>query len=664
MKKLLLSSLLILLAFNVYSQSEVEINSNGIIVPRVDRSTITGEKGQIIFDSNSNSYWLHDGTAWQELTPGSTDELELVEDTLRTVGGTNKVLKEDINYWSRNGVKLNIDTGFVGIGAINPRQLLHLRTDTFNSLVRYDNKLSAATSLIDTFTYGSVSSLESLDYLNGKEWLDLDVTKVNSHDSILLEGALIPAFDVRTEALKINFDFTANPLPTDAIITGISFELIAKAVGTEPTGAKGDLYPLGIFSNDTYVQPLRILGFFTDREQEVSVPVRTINFTTAELNSGNLNLRIYFFERSRPDQDTRLNIDLIRVKVDYQVSPPSDLQTTWTAGINKNGHYKISNHSNVDKDEKLVIKSNGVVAMREILISENAAPNRVLVSDQDGNGTWTDLNSISADSFSLWQSNLDTLGYFDGPVELENDLDAAAIILDNRRTQLNHSYNLFQTERQWINFLLDTDNNQSNSHFALYNNQVDDSGFPTVKFAIDGQDCWINNQGDFGIGTNSPDSRLHLAHPSGQGNAFIIENTSTTNQWEFYNAGEILAVYYNGSFRGAFDHISGSYTSISDVSYKSNIEDIGKKEVEKLMQLKPKRYHMKGFEDEEKQYGLIAQEVKSVFPSLAPQVQSKNAGDADDLNAVNYTALIPVLIKAVQDQEKRIEELENLLRSK
>ena len=80
---------------------------------------------------------------------------------------------------------------------------------------------------------------------------------------------------------------------------------------------------------------------------------------------------------------------------------------------------------------------------------------------------------------------------------------------------------------------------------------------------------------------------------------------------------------------------------------------------------------------EGRQFGLVADEVKQVFPSMVKQVVQPAKYENDDHNsgrvvaeevsfeAVNYTAMIPVLIAAMQEQQamieaqqRRIEELE------
>jgi hypothetical protein len=61
------------------------------------------------------------------------------------------------------------------------------------------------------------------------------------------------------------------------------------------------------------------------------------------------------------------------------------------------------------------------------------------------------------------------------------------------------------------------------------------------------------------------------------------------------------------------------------------------------------KYPKKEFYDKS-QLGLIAQEVKEVFPELVMQ-------DNDGYYSVDYAKLTPVLIEAIKEQQKQIETL-------
>jgi hypothetical protein len=128
----------------------------------------------------------------------------------------------------------------------------------------------------------------------------------------------------------------------------------------------------------------------------------------------------------------------------------------------------------------------------------------------------------------------------------------------------------------------------------------------------------INQAGNVGIGTTAPSQKLHVL-------------------------GNILA--------------SGTITP-SDSRLKENIFDLryGLKEV---LKLRPVSYNWKSEPDGKKVLGLIAQETLAITPEIIELPKSEK-----EFYAMNYVQLIPVLIKATQEQQAIIEtqqsEINNL----
>ena len=133
--------------------------------------------------------------------------------------------------------------------------------------------------------------------------------------------------------------------------------------------------------------------------------------------------------------------------------------------------------------------------------------------------------------------------------------------------------------------------------------------------------------------------------------------SGTTTNWAGYFSGNV--------------YTTGTYQS-SDASLKRDVTSMDSA-VAKLMKLSPKIYY---YDTEkysklnlprQKQNGLIAQEVELVFPEIVstavePIVEIKDGKTietTESFKCVNYTALIPVLIKAMQEQQIQIVALEN-----
>jgi len=110
-------------------------------------------------------------------------------------------------------------------------------------------------------------------------------------------------------------------------------------------------------------------------------------------------------------------------------------------------------------------------------------------------------------------------------------------------------------------------------------------------------------------------------------------------------------------------------TQLSDERTKENIKDM-ENPLEKLMALTAKTFDYKSTVNNygngsvstgtnlKNRQGFIAQEVKEVIPEIV-QYNEKSG-----LHTMNYVELIPMLVKALQEQEERIQELEKQLKNK
>jgi len=69
MNNLILPCFFLLLSIGLNAQTQdAEIGVDGIVIPQLDHTTITSPSlSQLIFDSNTNTYWYYNGTSWIEL---------------------------------------------------------------------------------------------------------------------------------------------------------------------------------------------------------------------------------------------------------------------------------------------------------------------------------------------------------------------------------------------------------------------------------------------------------------------------------------------------------------------------------------------------------------------------------------------------------------------
>ncbi len=94
---------------------------------------------------------------------------------------------------------------------------------------------------------------------------------------------------------------------------------------------------------------------------------------------------------------------------------------------------------------------------------------------------------------------------------------------------------------------------------------------------------------------------------------------------------------------------TGVTTDISDQRLKDNIQPLPPA-LTQIMSMTPVSFTMKADPHHATEYGFIAQEIEKIYPVLV-----KTADDAEQTKSMNYTGLIAPLVKALQEQQKIIE---------
>ena len=129
--------------------------------------------------------------------------------------------------------------------------------------------------------------------------------------------------------------------------------------------------------------------------------------------------------------------------------------------------------------------------------------------------------------------------------------------------------------------------------------------------------------------------------------AFVIGNGAASNA-----KSDAFKVMFNGDTTVSNDlTVSGDVVISSDARLKSNIVSLGST-LPKLLQIDGKSYEIKG----KQKIGVLAQEIKEVFPELVSE-------DDNEMLAVNYQGLVPVLINALKEQQSEIDELKTMLKA-
>ena len=154
----------------------------------------------------------------------------------------------------------------------------------------------------------------------------------------------------------------------------------------------------------------------------------------------------------------------------------------------------------------------------------------------------------------------------------------------------------------------------------------------------------------------------HFIGQSGNGSAITTNN---------------VLIFGNGNIQNS----NNSYGATSDIKVKENIVDATPK-LDELCKVRVVSYNLKTAPGQ-KQLGVIAQELEQIFPGMVEElpdheevVKTREVFNGDvctieyytervatgtTTKSVKYSVFVPMLIKAIQEQQKQIDNLTNLL---
>lgn len=99
------------------------------------------------------------------------------------------------------------------------------------------------------------------------------------------------------------------------------------------------------------------------------------------------------------------------------------------------------------------------------------------------------------------------------------------------------------------------------------------------------------------------------------------------------------------------------YNLISDKNLKNNIQAISSIDINNLKLLSPVTFQFNTEKEPSMHYGLIAQDVEKIFPTLVSTSTSTSTQNIQQYKTINYIELIPMLIAKINHLEQSLEEL-------
>ena len=200
--------------------------------------------------------------------------------------------------------------------------------------------------------------------------------------------------------------------------------------------------------------------------------------------------------------------------------------------------------------------------------------------------------------------------------------------------------------------------NTDDDKFKFFNNwNLNNSATPAFT---------ITNDTKFGIGTTTPASKLHIKSTdattlyiestTSDNNGLVILNAKTDQNWST-NYHEFMLFQKQGSSLGYIGTTTNGtailYAANSDYRLKNDLKNFNGLDL--INQIKIYDFAWK--ENGSRMHGVMAHELQEVVPYAVGGVKDETNPDGSmKIQAVDYSKLTPILVKAIQEQDLQIKE--------
>ncbi len=320
--------------------------------------------------------------------------------------------------------------------------------------------------------------------------------------------------------------------------------------------------------------------------------------------------------------------------------------------FNSNGSSSLRFYDTTNASERMRIDSSGNVGIGtsspdtgyQLTLSDSSTAGLVL-NDTGQSGNY----QIGANgTTSYWR--------FDGDNTKSISLNSTGnvgvgVINASAKLEISHTDTMIRmSDSDGTNQYLELGHNNGSSTYVSRNNtSMGTHVFYTADGTSTTERMRISSDGDVLLGTTGTPNGTSV-----YGSAFTDESsdrmvlfqaTSTTTE-------ATLQAFYNPNGQVGRINTSGSstiYYTSSDYRLKEDLQDFaGLKMVSKIPV-----YNFKWKADDSRSYGVMAHELQEVVPQAV-----SGHKDEEDNQMVDYSKLVPILLKSIQELEARVQELE------
>ena len=618
---------------------DIKSTTKGILVPRmtsVQRAAIkTPAKGLLVYDSSTTTFWYHNGVAWNELTGGGASGWTLTGNTnvnpannfIGTKDNTPLVFKINNTPAGRLDTSSNTSYGFAALAsnpvarnivAIGDSALYH---QSINNNGQYENTAVGSNALFsNTSGYGNTAVGHKAMYTNGT-------------------GAIIG-----------NDEGTRNTALGDQALYANTKGLYNTAVGYQSMLANTSGYFNSGFGYGT-------LGANTSGINNTAIGLVAMAYNT----TGSLNTAL----GARALQNNTSGYSNIAI-----------------GGYALYNNIAANNLIGIGDSTLFSQQTNRVGFYGNIAIGTKA----LYANTAGTNNTATGYNALVANTTGVGNTALGSFTLRDNTSGQRNTA------IGSNSLNINTAGNYLTVLGYGANPLVDNLTNAT--AIGAYASVTQSNSL--VLGGVEGQNG-ATAPTNVGIGVNAPLAPLHIhsANADNWSNAktLYLDDANSLPSIHFQGSGAYASRWWNMTlepytsasgntataivfsnnagypqvrFQQGATQFAGNVTIAGDATVQGSMYLSGaihysdirlKKDIEPLknvlpdvMKLNGYSYYWKANKDTARQIGVLAQEVQKIFPQLVK-------ADDKGMLGVNYVELIPVLLTAVKEQQKEIDEL-------